>query len=111
MLEGAYGILLQTMHDGVGYAGFQMRINDYSIKRDDSMRSHSVSNAMIPVLYGMTQECCGCSACYAVCPVHAIFMEENVEGFLYPVIDAAQCVSCYACIEICRFKERFNART
>ena len=31
--------------------------------------------------------CCGCSACSAICPKNCISMEEDTEGFYYPVVD------------------------
>ena len=47
------------------------------------------------------EECCGCTACYAICPKDAIFMEEDEEGFEYPQIDESKCVCCYQCIKVC----------
>lgn len=41
----------------------------------------------IPVLYKRKEECCGCTACYAICPIEAISMVEDEEGFEYPQID------------------------
>lgn len=31
--------------------------------------------------------CCGCKACYNVCPHQCITFEKDKEGFWYPVID------------------------
>lgn len=59
----------------------------------------------IPVLYGRKEECCGCSACYAICPVSAISMVEDEEGFEYPCIDGKKCVRCYMCREVCPQKK------
>jgi len=59
----------------------------------------------IPVLYDNKQNCCGCTACYAVCPKGAISMQPDEEGFLYPVIDEGKCVCCYKCLKVCAFKE------
>lgn len=39
-----------------------------------------------PLIYKNKENCCGCSACYSICPVGAIKMEEDDEGFLYPSI-------------------------
>lgn len=58
-----------------------------------------------PVLYKEKSECCGCTACYAVCPKKAIAMHADEEGFLYPVIDKEKCVKCYACMKVCTFKQ------
>lgn len=45
--------------------------------------------------------CCGCGACVDGCPVGAIEMELDEEGFLYPRIDDSKCCSCGKCIKIC----------
>ena len=37
-------------------------------------------------------DCCGCSACSKICPVGAITMQTDKEGFLYPVIDDEKCI-------------------
>lgn len=36
----------------------------------------------IPVLYKRKEECCGCTACYAICPKEAISMIEDEEKAL-----------------------------
>ena len=46
-------------------------------------------------------ECCGCSACKAICPKNAITMKEDTEGFLYPEIDNEKCVNCGLCLKVC----------
>ena len=58
----------------------------------------------IPVLFTRKEECCGCSACYATCPVNAIRMEMDEEGFLYPYICADKCVGCKKCMVVCPIK-------
>lgn len=46
-------------------------------------------------------ECTGCGACSAACPVKAISLRETVFGDgLVPVIDADACVSCGKCIHV-----------
>lgn len=57
-----------------------------------------------PVLYKDKKECCGCAACFSVCPRKAISMIEDEEGFEYPAIDESKCISCYLCIKVCPFK-------
>lgn len=47
------------------------------------------------------QQCYGCSACVNVCPVRAINMEADDEGFLHPVIDEAVCINCSKCENVC----------
>ncbi|MBR0485380.1 MAG: 4Fe-4S binding protein [Oscillospiraceae bacterium] len=58
----------------------------------------------LPVLFTEKEHCCGCSACYAVCPKHAIVMKTDEEGFLYPDVIPEKCIRCYQCIHVCIFK-------
>lgn len=62
-------------------------------------------NKDIPVLYSDKSNCCGCSACASICPVKAISMEEDNEGFLYPIINPSLCIRCKQCLSVCGFKE------
>ena len=48
-----------------------------------------------------TTECFGCSACEAICPVGAISMKYDAEGFNYPVIDEDACIHCDRCRKVC----------
>lgn len=45
--------------------------------------------------------CCGCSACMQRCPKHCISMQEDEEGFLYPVVDKKLCIDCNLCVKVC----------
>ena len=45
--------------------------------------------------------CCGCTACYSVCPKNAIKMVRDNEGFLYPEVDKEKCVNCGMCKKVC----------
>ena len=45
--------------------------------------------------------CCGCTACAAICEHKAISMQEDSEGFLFPVLDNDLCVNCGLCNKIC----------
>ncbi len=57
-----------------------------------------------PLLYQDKESCCGCSACFAACPVQAIQMLPDEEGFLYPAVKEAQCIRCFRCIRVCAFQ-------
>lgn len=47
------------------------------------------------------QDCCGCSACIAICPNHCISFIRDREGFLYPKINKDICTNCHLCKEVC----------
>ena len=46
--------------------------------------------------------CTGCEACIASCPVSCISMNEDEEGFKYPIINNEnECVGCGKCVRVC----------
>lgn len=53
-------------------------------------------------------QCCGCGACYNICPSGAISMLQNEEGFLYPFIDENKCTNCGLCQKVCNTKNTQN---
>lgn len=46
-------------------------------------------------------DCTGCGACANICPVSAITMCENKEGFLVPKVDEEKCIDCGLCDRHC----------
>lgn len=69
------------------------------------------NNKRSPVLCSDKSSCCGCSACFSVCPAGAISMEADEEGFAYPRIDGDKCVHCYLCEQVCAFKTDQEKKT
>lgn len=57
-----------------------------------------------PILFENKEDCCGCSACMAVCPMSAIVVKTDEEGFNYPQINREMCIRCYQCLKVCPFK-------
>ena len=49
------------------------------------------------------ENCSGCTACVEICPVGAIQMKSDREGFLYPGVNQALCIHCGACDTFCSF--------
>lgn len=57
-------------------------------------------------VFDREENCCGCSACMNVCAQHAITMEENAYGFVYPRINTEKCVDCGLCKATCDFQKK-----
>ncbi len=47
------------------------------------------------------KDCCGCTACMNICPIHCIRMKSDDEGFLYPQISDSECINCGMCEKVC----------
>lgn len=47
------------------------------------------------------RQCTGCEMCVQICPIKAIIMEENEEGFFFPKVDNSKCVQCGQCAKRC----------
>ena len=61
------------------------------------MRTGNYTN----VSYKNGADCCGCESCSQACPVNAIEMKQDAEGFRYPNVDTTICINCSACIRSC----------
>ena len=46
-------------------------------------------------------QCTGCGACYNKCPVNAIVMKPDAEGFFFPSINSEHCIHCGLCLKTC----------
>ena len=47
------------------------------------------------------KNCCGCNSCVQRCPLHCISMQEDKEGFLYPMVNKTICTDCGLCEKVC----------
>ena len=45
--------------------------------------------------------CTGCTACKNICPTQAISMQDDREGFQYPLINSTTCIDCSLCEKVC----------
>lgn len=46
-------------------------------------------------------KCCGCQACYNICPKDAIKMVADEKGFKYPKVNKDKCINCGLCEKVC----------
>ena len=53
----------------------------------------------------VAQKCCGCSACSHICPVRAIAVKENENGFFQAYLDESKCIQCGLCDRVCPSKK------
>ena len=53
-------------------------------------------------------QCCGCTACYSICPQKCIKMEADEEGFVYPKANKATCTQCGLCKKVCPIQNSSN---
>lgn len=54
--------------------------------------------------------CYGCTACQHICPVKAIEMNRNREGFLYASVIADKCIECGLCKRVCPVNSQKNLK-
>lgn len=55
-----------------------------------------------------SKNCSGCSACAMACPVDAIEMTSDAEGFKIPIVNNEKCVDCGVCLNTCPVKHSVN---
>lgn len=60
----------------------------------------------IQTLYKKKEECCGCTACIAICPNKALTMQVDEEGFEYPYLNKEKCIGCLLCVKVCPNKAK-----
>ena len=78
----------------------RMRSKEYLI--DSIEKDISINDSYFDVQDKFS--CYGCSACENVCPVGAITMVQDDEGFMYPSVDKEKCINCGLCKKKCIYK-------
>lgn len=54
------------------------------------------------------EDCCGCTACAAICPKDALTMKPDGMGFKYPAVDLEKCIECGLCEKVCAFNDNYR---
>lgn len=57
-------------------------------------------------LFENEKDCCGCGACFNICPKKAISMIEDQYGFIYPRINNELCIDCGMCKRVCSYQNK-----
>lgn len=55
-------------------------------------------------------DCCGCTGCKSICPVKAISMVQDEEGFFYPAVNKEKCIQCRLCELVCPVQQKGNIK-
>ena len=53
--------------------------------------------------------CCGCGACFQICPRQCIKMVADEEGFLNPQVNKDSCINCGLCEKVCHELNPYDA--
>ncbi len=64
----------------------------------------------MPIVIDEKNKCCGCSACYSVCPEKCIEMKDDEQGFFYPNVKTDLCIKCERCTGACPIKQKSETK-
>lgn len=73
----------------------------YSLNKIEEVKTKNI--------YTYNSLCCGCGSCKEVCPVSAINIKMNEQGFYQSFVDDKLCVNCGKCISVCPVQQRKEA--
>ena len=60
-----------------------------------------VRGKMVSKIINLKDQCIGCGTCEKVCPIGAISMIVDGQGFRTPYIDGNKCINCNQCEKVC----------
>lgn len=72
--------------------------------RDDSFDEWTLLacfERIMPETLGFQLACTGCGCCRNICPVDAIKMQYESDGYLKPAVDKNKCINCGICVKAC----------
>ena len=71
------------------------------VKPADMENSNITTVNSFDAVYSDNSKCSGCGVCHDVCPVNAIVMQEDKNGYKYPDINPDVCLKCGKCRRTC----------
>ena len=60
------------------------------------------------MIQSIGNKCVGCAACVDICPLSAIHMSFDKDGFWQPVVDLELCNKCGICLNLCPVSECYS---
>ena len=88
---------------GIDFDTSQKKLEDYRAQSAswllEALSMEKAASRHIEVNH--KEDCCGCSACAATCPIGCITMEFDAEGCEYPLVDTTRCLDCGKCLKAC----------
>ena len=91
-------------HD-IDYKNVNKLLNEERKKSIEWLKEKlNYNNEKKNILYKDERDCSACGACMNICPVGAISMKKNAEGFIYPFVDQEKCIKCGLCHKVCAYQ-------
>ena len=76
---------------------------EFLFKSLNDAKTYNQNNKQQNNILSVSSICCGCGACYAVCPKGIISIPLNKDGFYQIDIKEDECVSCGKCVKVCPY--------
>ncbi len=95
-------------HADICYSDIQTKIHSMQKISQDFLHCalDNASNKVSAVnkknhIFRYNSLCCGCGACHVECPVQAITIKKDVDGFYKAFVNESFCISCGKCQSVC----------
>lgn len=74
-----------------------------SLRYLENALKESTEHISVHKTYTITNTCCGCGTCSAICSQNAIEIKRDKDGFLKAFISQDKCIKCAMCKKVCPF--------